>query len=116
MRILFPPLGGWSIDFIVKVRVLDMDLARINPHNWAYRKIKHDIEKTRTPVLLTVFLVHLLNLPKVPAIAYCVMVELVSVTYGCQLRTWNMREGMKIQTIKAPQQQEATTETKDQRP
>lgn len=52
---------------------------------------------------LTVFLVHLLNLPNVHSATNDVVIKLIAICYSCQLRTWKTAERMEIKTVEASQ-------------
>ena len=64
-------------------------------------------------ILLTIFLVHLLNFPKVHPSTKDVVIELISMGYSGQLETWESAERMEIKTIEACQDKIKTTEAKD---
>ena len=58
-----------------------MEFARIDAHNWTYRYLSYSQLFFLTD-LLTVFLVHLLNFPKVHPSTKDVVVELISMCYS----------------------------------
>ena len=96
-----PLLLIW-IYLIDHLRIIDMHLIRIDSNDWAWIELQvlpfHSVLHASN-TMLTVLIVHLLDLPGVSAALDNIVVEFIPKTYGSNLWSRNLGKRIEIQAM-----------------
>lgn len=102
------------VQLLVEVRVVDVDLVWVDPHDWPCGGSSHQHhlvplrldsllfttgQRSGLEATLTIFLVVLPDLPCIPPAAYHIVEEFVPECQGCKGRPWEFGNGREVEAI-----------------